>query len=71
MWSALQAGMQLTHAVSWIVLRGAGQEPTYTSDVIEAAQAQVLREQDAALQQTMALHRFGNEHTGHISLQIS
>ena len=31
--------------------------PTYSADVVEAAQAQVLQEQDVALQQVMASNR--------------
>ena len=43
----------------------------YSSDVIEAAQAQVLREQDAALQQTMASHRSVDVYEQAMVTQIS
>lgn len=32
-------------------------EPTYSPDILDAAQAQVLQEQDLAMQQTLAAHR--------------
>lgn len=36
----------------------ASSEPTYSPDVLDAAQAQVLQEQDLAMQQALAAHRF-------------
>ena len=37
--------------------------PTYSPDILDAAQAQVLQEQDLVMQQALATHRSASERT--------